>query len=98
MRIVFDYDNPPGSLMEGRHYIETTPGAYPQVVAAAIQAAPLDVIQLIKAFHAGTIPIAGSGWEVITKHPAYPGQTRLAALIGEIVRLNDAPSRAILGV
>lgn len=98
MHIVFDYDNPPGSPLEGRHFIDTTPGVYPQVVVAAIQAAPLDVIQYVKALHAGTIPIAGTGWDAITKHPTYPGQTRLQALVAEIIRLNDAPARAILGV
>lgn len=98
MRIIFDYDNPPGSPIEGRHYIETTPGAQFQVTNAALGAIAVDVIQLIKGMHLGTVPIAGTGWDVVTKHPSYPGQTRLAALIGEIIRLNDAPSRAILGV
>lgn len=98
MIIVFDYDHPPGSPIEGRHFIETTPGAYVQVTVPAIQAAPVDVIQFINALHKATIPIAGTGWDQITKHPAYPGETRLAALVAEIVRLNDAPSRAILGV
>lgn len=98
MLIVFDYDHPPGSPVEGRHTIETTPGLYPQFTHPALGVNPVDVIHLIAAWHTGTIPIAGTGWDVITKHPAYPGQTRLAALIGEIVRLNDAPARAILGV
>lgn len=98
MVIVFDYDNPPGSPMEGRHFIETTPGKYPQFTAAALGATPVDVIHFIAALHTGLIPMAGTGWDVITKHPSYPGQTRLAALVGEIIRLNDAPARAILGV
>lgn len=98
MHIIFDYDNPPGSPIEGRHFIETAPGAQPQVLVPALGATPVDVIQLINAWHKGTVPIAGTGWDVITKHPTYPGQTRLAALIAEIIRLNDAPSRAILGV
>lgn len=97
MRIIFDYDNFGGEI-PGAHFIETTPGAQFQVTVPSIQAAPLDVIQYIKALHAGTIPIAGTGWEVITKHPTYPGQTRLAALIAEIVRLNDTSSRTVLGV
>lgn len=98
MQIIFDYDHPPGSPVEGRHFIETTPGQYPQFLVAALGAVPVDVIQFVKALHLGTVPIAGTGWDVITKHPTYPGQTRLQALIGEIIRLNDAPSRAILGV
>lgn len=98
MHIVFDYDFPPGSPIEGRHFIETTPGGQSQVLVPAISATPVDVIQLIKAFHLGTVPIAGSGWDVITKHPTYPGQTRLAALLGEIVRLNDATARTVLGI
>lgn len=98
MRIIFDYDNPPGSPIEGRHFIETTPGLYPQVTVTAIQATPIDVIQFIKALHLGTVPIAGTGWDAITKHPTYPGQTRLQALIGEIIRLNDTSSRTVLGI
>lgn len=84
--------------MEGRHFIETTPGLYPQFLHPVLGATPVDVIQLIKAYHAATIPIAGSGWDVITKHPSYPGQTRLQALIAEIIRLNDTAARTILGV
>lgn len=95
---VFDYEFPPGSPIEGRHGIDLAPGAQPQVTIPAISATPIDVVQMIKALHLGTFPIAGTGWDVITKHPSYPGQTRLAALIGEIVRLNDAAVRAILGV
>lgn len=98
MHIIFDYDNPPGSLLEGRHFIETAPGAQPQILHPTLGATPVDVIHYFAALHAGTIPIAGTGWDVITKHPLYPGQTRLAALLGEIVRLNDAASRTILGI
>lgn len=98
MQIIFDYDHPPGSPVEGRHFIETTPGLYPQFLHPALGATPVDVIHYINGLHTGVIPIAGTGWDAITKHPTYPGQTRLAALLGEIVRLNDAPSRAILGV
>lgn len=98
MQIIFDYASPPGSLIEGRHFIETTPGMYFQVTHPTLGVTPVDVIQYIKALHLGTIPIAGTGWDVITKHPTYPGQTRLAALLGEIVRLNDAAARTVLGV
>lgn len=98
MQIIFDYDHPPGSLIEGHHFIETTPGLYPQFSHPTLGVTPVDVIHLINAFHAGTIPIAGTGWDVITKHPMYPGQTRLQALIGEIIRLNDTAARTVLGV
>ena len=98
MYIVYDYDHPPGSPLEARHFIETTPGLYPQVLVPAISAVPVDVIQFIKALHVGTVPIAGTGWDQITKHPTYPGQTRLAALVAEIIRLNDTPSRTVLGI
>lgn len=98
MQIIFDYDHPPGSPIEGRHILFTATGEQPQVTVPAIQAAPLDVVQFIKALHLGTIPIAGTGWDVITKHPTYPGQTRLQALIGEIIRLNDTAARTVLGV
>lgn len=98
MRIEFDFDFGPDGQILGRHFVETSPGGQPQSSHPTLGAIPVDVIHLIAAFHTGTIPIAGTGWDVITKHPTYPGQTRLAALIGEIIRLNDAPSRAILGV
>jgi hypothetical protein len=98
MRIEYDYDHDANNNIVARHFIETTPGLYPQFTVAAVSAVPVDVIQVLKAFHAGTIPIAGTGWDVITKHPTYPGQTRMAALVGEIVRLNDAAARTVLGV
>lgn len=98
MQIIFDYDHPPGSPMEVTHSIHTGSGEQPQVLIAAISATPIDVIQFIKALHLGTFPIAGTGWDQVTKHPAYPGQTRLQALIGEIIRLNDTAARTILGV
>ena len=84
--------------MEGRHLIETTPGLYPRFTVAVLGVTPVDVIQVIKALHLGLIPIAGTGWDVITKHPSYPGQTRFEALIGEIIRLDDKDARTILGV
>ena len=98
MEIIFDYDHPPGSPVEGRHLIETTPGLYPQFVVPVLGAVAVDVIQLIRALHTGLIPLAGTGWDVISKHPAYQGMTRLEVLVAEIIRLNDAPARGVLGV
>lgn len=97
MHIVFDMDNP-GGPVEQRHFVETTPGGQPQVIHPALGALPVDVIQYIKGLHVGTVPIAGTGWDQITKHPSYLGQTRLAAFLGEIVRLNDTAARAVLGL
>lgn len=98
MNIIFDYDFDSAGRQAASHLIETTPGKYLKVQVPALGHDPVDVIQFINALHKGTIPIAGTGWEEVTKHPDYPNQTRLDALIGEIVRLDDRPSRAILGV
>lgn len=98
MRIEFDYDFDPVGQICGRHYIETAPGAYQQVSHAALGPGAVDVIHLLKALHDGALPIAGTGWDEVAKHPDYPGQTRLQACIAEIVRLDDKPARTILGV
>lgn len=39
-----------------------------------------------------------AGFGVITNLPAYPGQTRWQAILGEVVRLNDTVARPLLGV
>ena len=99
MRIIFDFDfNLSDGSIVGRHFIETTPGDYPKFTHPLLGAAPLDVMQIIKAYHLGTIPIGASGWDIMTKHPGYPGKTRLEALVGEIIRLNDTAARTVLGV
>lgn len=99
MRIEFDYDLDTNGKIFARHFIDTHQSpTQPQVSHPTLGAAPLDVIHLLKAFHDGTLPIAGTGWEQITNHPDYPGKTRLQALIGEIIRLDDKESRTILGV
>jgi hypothetical protein len=98
MRIEFDYDFDSSGGILARHFIDTAPGKYPLVTHVALGALPVDLIQLIKAWHTGTIPIAGTGWDVITKHPSYPGQTRFAALKAEIIRLNDTAARGVLGI
>lgn len=98
MRIVFDFDFDTNGNVFASHFIDTHPGTQPQVLHPTLGSTPLDVIHLLKAFHTGTLPIAGTGWEQITKHPAYPGKTRLEALIAEIIRLNDTEARTILGV
>lgn len=98
MRIEFDYELHHDGAVLGTHYIDTTPGVYSKVTHPALGKDPVDIMALINTLYKGTIPIAGTGWEEVTKHPGYPNQTRLDALIGEIIRLDDKPSRAILGV
>lgn len=45
-----------------------------------------------------TLDLNASGWGEISKHPGYEGKTRLDVLQAEVVRLNDAEGRKILGV
>lgn len=78
--------------------IHTERAGWNQVTAPAIQAAPMDMIDFIK--HLVTTPasVNGTGHEVIAVHPLYNGKTRLQVLLAEVVRLNDAAARAVLGV
>jgi hypothetical protein len=98
MRIEFHYDLDQNNNIIARHFVETAPGMYPQYTHPTLGVAPVDVIHLITAFFKGTIPILNTGWDLPTNHPTYPGKTRMQAFIGEVVRLNDAASRTLLGV
>jgi hypothetical protein len=42
--------------------------------------------------------MAGSGWDILSKHPVYPGKTRHDVLLAEIIRLNDPVGRKALGI
>lgn len=98
MIIEFDYDVTEKGEIIAVHFIETEPGKYPQFAHAALGPHPVDVIHHIAARHRGQIPMQGSGWEVPSKHPAYPGKTRHEVLINEIVRNNDTASMRVLGI
>ena len=39
-----------------------------------------------------------AGWDVMSKHPQYPGKTRFEVMLAEIVRLDDKEARGALGV
>lgn len=80
------------------HVFETDPTLAPQVVHPLLGASPVDRIHVIDGIHKGTIPIAGTGWDEISKHPNYPGKTRLEVFLAEVVKHNDTAARAILGV
>ena len=75
----------------------TAPGEQPQILIPGVTSAPIDFITYIKMLLDGTIPIAGTGWEVITKHPDYTETRRIDALVGEMKRLKD-PQLAALGI
>lgn len=98
MRIVIDRDVDAKGNVMAEHVVHTNVAAWNKVTGPGTGNVPIDLIQFLKQLHAGTIPIAGTGWEEITNHPLYPGLRKLDAFLGEIVRLNDAPARSILGV
>jgi hypothetical protein len=98
MRIEYDYSFDSSGKVFGKHYIETAPGDQSKVIHPLIGPEPVDLIYLVAAWLSGKVPMAGSGWDNITHHPAYPGKTCLEALVGEIVRLNDVEARKVLGV
>lgn len=84
MRIVFDHDiASDGVTFMSTHFIDTSDPA----VQAMLIATKASVGAQIAA-----------GYNVITKHPAYAGQTRWQAILGEVVRLNDTVARPLLGV
>lgn len=98
MRIEYHYDIDQNGNIYSAHFIETESGKYPQFTHPQFGADPVDVMHIIKGFHDGTIPIAGSGWELPSAHPDYQGKNCLEVLVAEIVRRNDVPARQILGV
>lgn len=98
MRIEFDFDFGQSGEIVGVHFIDTEPGKWPKFSHVALGGSPVDVIHHIAARHRGQIPMQGSGWEVPSKHPAYPGKTRHEVLINEIIRLNDVASMRVLGI
>lgn len=69
-----------------------------KVTTGGVTPTTLDLIDHIANISKGTTPLAGTGWDKISTHPAYPGKTILDVFKAEIVRLNDAVARAALGV
>lgn len=83
MRIIFDHDLMSDGSIAAIHYIETSDPAVQAVLTSA---------------KAGLAAQTTAGFNVLTKHPSYLGQTRWQAILGEVVRLNDTTARPILGV
>lgn len=98
MRHVIDYDLDAQGNPVVPHVIDLTPGSLPDLVDNGVLGLTVSRLNMIVQLHTGVRPIAGTGWDVMTRHPGYLGKTRLEALIGEVKRLNDAVSRAALGV
>lgn len=85
-------------LKEAEIVIHTDVAPWNQLNNALTGNVPLDMVQVLKGLHAGTIPIAGTGWDQLANHPNYPGKTMMQVFVLELVRLNDVAARAALGV
>ena len=98
MRIVVGHIVGDGGKIEGDLVVHTD--ALPGNTCADPTAANVQIPMLtwLTKLHAGTIPIAPTGWNAITNHALYPGQTFMTAFLGEIVRMNDVAARTALGV
>ena len=83
---------------EAEIVIHTDVAPWNQLNNALTGNVPLDMVQVLKGLHHGTIPIAGTGWDQVANHPLYPGKTLMQVLIAELIRLNDVGARAVLGV
>ena len=92
---IVDADN--GNVI-AKHVVDTIVSPANQVINPANQAAKIDFIQAIKAYQTTPALMVGTGWDQIAKNAGYPGKTLLDVLLAEIVRLNDAPARAVLGI
>lgn len=98
MRIVLSQVIGASGKVEAELVVHTEVSPTNQLNNALTGNVPLDMIQVIKGLHAGTIPIAGTGWDQLANHPLYPGKTLMQVLLAEVVRLNDAAARGVLGV
>lgn len=98
MRIVVGHIVGDGGKIEGDLVVHTDASAGNTCADPTAANVQIPMLTWLAKLHAGTIPIAGTGWDKITNHASYPGQTFMAAFLGEIVRLNDVASRTALGV
>lgn len=83
MKIPVDYDIDATGYISGIHVLNS--------------ADPLS-LNALTAARASVAALNASGWAVQSKHPLYPNNTRMQVIMGEAVRLNDAPLRQTLGV
>ena len=83
MHIIFDHDLFPDGSVSATHSIDTSD--------PAVQA-------MLTSLKGNVANQTTSGYNVPSKLSAYNGQTRWQAVLGEVVRLNDATARGILGV
>lgn len=98
MRIVIDHEIDDFGNKVGEHCIHTEANPPHHSADPANPGKIIDPIDFVAMLHKGTVPLAGTGWDIASKHPLYPGKHRLDVFRAEIVRLNDARSRAKLGV
>jgi len=98
MRIETHYDIGADGAVHAVHVVHTERAAWNQVEYPTGSGTKIDLIDFLKGIRNGTIPIAGTGWDLPSSHPTYPGKTRLQVLAAELIRLNDAAARATLGV
>jgi hypothetical protein len=83
MKIVFDHDVDAAGNILTSHYVDTTdPNVQAMLTTVKVSAAAQTT----------------AGYGVMSNHPGYPGKTRWQVVLSEVVRLNDATARGILGV
>jgi hypothetical protein len=83
MLIEIDHHFDTTSALVGTQFIDTAAPVV-QVMLAALKGSPSAQ--------------AVAGYSEVSNHPRYEGKTRWEVLVAEVVRLNDATARGILGV
>lgn len=78
--------------------VHTERAAWNQVEYPKGSGIKVELIDFIRQLSTGAIPIAGTGWDVIVSHPLYANQSMLNVFKSELVRLNDAAARGVIGV
>jgi hypothetical protein len=97
MRIIInEHQHAPGVF--AFHVVHTERAAWNQIPDPRNALVKMDVIDFLALLQSTPALVAGTGWDQITTLLTYPGKTLLQVLQSEVVRLNDAAARAILGV
>jgi hypothetical protein len=97
MRIVVDQHQHAAGLFVD-HVLHTERAPWNQIPDPRNVLVKMDMIDFLALLQSTPALAVGTGWDQATKIPIYPGKTLLQVALSEVVRLNDASARAILGV